>query len=174
MARIEAQPLIQPSRFRQVMGRFATGVAVIATAVEGRVHGMTANAFASGSLDPPLCVIAVGKTARMHDYLTASGHFSVNMLRQSQEQLSRHFAGRPVSGLTPPFDLVGETPVLSSALATVAARVTAHHDCGDHTLFIGAIFHLHASEGEPLVFYGGHYVSLARTAVETMPVPEFW
>lgn len=157
---------IEPRRLRAVMGRFATGVTIISTVAGDRVHGMTVNAFMSGSLAPPLCLVSVGHKTRMHGYLAEAGHFSVNMLAQGQEHYSRHFSGQPVDGLEVPFAFVGRTPVLVGALARVAANVVARHECGDHTLFVGEIFHLDANEGEPLLFYDGHYVRLVHDPVE--------
>lgn len=168
-------PPIDHGLLRETMGRFATGVTVIATAAGGKVHGMTANAFMSGSLEPPLCLISVARKARMHEFLERAGHFSVNMLRHDQERLSQHFAGQPVEGLSVPFDYVGKTPILAGGLATIAADIIARHECGDHSLFIGRIFHLEAHEGEPLLFFSGRYASLVRRpAGETLPNPEFW
>ena len=81
------------------MGRFATGVTVITATVAGDTRGMTANAFMSGSLDPPLCVISVTKRAHMHGHLIAAGRFAVNILASGQEDYATHFAGRPIPGL---------------------------------------------------------------------------
>src|SRR6185437_5792231 len=80
--------------FRRVMGRFATGVTVITAEAEGGVRGMTANAFMSGSLSPPLCIISVAKKAKLHGVMTAGHVFGVSMLAQGQEAISRHFAGQ--------------------------------------------------------------------------------
>src|SRR5579871_3442638 len=99
---------IDPAHFRRVMGRFATGVTVITATVAGETRGMTANAFMSGSLDPPLCVVSVGKKARMHGFLLESGHFGVNILARGQEALIGHFAGRPVEGTDPKYEYVGD------------------------------------------------------------------
>src|SRR6202451_1959478 len=120
--------------FRRVMASFVSGVTVITTQVRGEVRGMTANAFMSGSLDPPLCVISVGLNARMHAFLLEAGHFGVNILGRGQESLIGHFAGRPIEGLDPKYEYAGDTPVLAHANATIAAKVTARHDCGDHSL----------------------------------------
>ena len=80
--------------FRRVMGRFATGVTVITAEAEGGVRGMTANAFMSGSLSPPLCIISVARKAKLHTLLATSRTFGVSMLAQGQEAISRHFAGQ--------------------------------------------------------------------------------
>lgn len=167
---------IDPRLFRSVMGRFATGVTVLSTALEGRLQCMTANAFMSGSLEPPLCVISVAKKARMHDVLVRAQHFAINILGEDQEKYSRHFSGCPVEGLEPSFEYVDETPLLVGRVAAIAARVVAIHPCGDHSLFVGAIFHMSALEhGKPLVFHRGHYAALAHPArLDHLPTPEFW
>ena len=99
--------------FRRVMASFVTGVTVITTQVRGEVRGMTANAFMSGSLEPPLCVISVGMKARMHAFLLEAGHFGVNILSRGQEPLIGHFAGRPVEGIDPIYRYEADTPVFA-------------------------------------------------------------
>ena len=161
--------------FRRVMGSFATGVTVITTKTHGEVRGMTVNAFMSGSLEPPLCVISVAHTARMHAFLKESGHFGVSILARGQERLSAHFGGRPDANLQPAFRHVGGTPVLADAAATIVATIVGHHECGDHTIFIGAITELAAHGGTPLVVHGGRYASLTSSGDPTIvPVTDFW
>jgi flavin reductase (DIM6/NTAB) family NADH-FMN oxidoreductase RutF len=161
--------------FRRVMGSFATGVTVITTEASGEVRGMTANAFMSGSLEPPLCVISVAKRARIHPLLVDAGHFGVSILAKDQERLSTHFAGGPVADTAPGFVRVGRTAVLGGASATIAADIAAHHDCGDHTIFIGRIVHLEAFGRPPLIVHEGHYASLTYS-MERAPewVADFW
>ena len=89
-----ADTALDTGLFRRVMGRFATGVTVITAEAEGGVRGMTANAFMSGSLSPPLCIISVATKAKLHNALTAGRTFGVSMLAQGQEAISRHFAGQ--------------------------------------------------------------------------------
>lgn len=166
---------IDPVLFRKTMGSFATGVTVVTTRAGGAVRGMTANAFMSGSLDPPLCVISVALRARMHGYLLEAGHFGVSILAKDQEKLSTHFAGGPSVDLAPTFIHVGHTPLLANASATIAAETIAHHDCGDHSLFIGRIVDLKASGRPPLIVHEGHYASLTYSK-ERAPewVGDFW
>src|SRR6185295_4477795 len=137
--------------FRKVMGSFPTGVTVITTEVRGEVRGMTANAFMSGSLQPPLCVVSVAKRARLHPLLIEADHFGVSILAKDQERLSTHFAGGPAADIAPEFLRIGRTPLLGGASALVAADVIARHDCGDHTIFIGHIVHLEALGRPPLI-----------------------
>jgi flavin reductase (DIM6/NTAB) family NADH-FMN oxidoreductase RutF len=166
---------IDRALFRRVMGAFATGVTVITTEVKGEIRGMTANAFMSGSLDPPLCVVSVGNRARIHPCLIESGFFGVSILAKDQERLSTHFSGGPVADLAPQFVRVGRTPLLTGAAATIAADIVASHDCGDHTLFVGRIVHLAALARPPLVVHEGRYASLSYSQ-ERAPewVADFW
>jgi flavin reductase (DIM6/NTAB) family NADH-FMN oxidoreductase RutF len=161
--------------FRRVMGSFATGVTIISTETRGEVRGMTANAFMSGSLSPPLCVVSVGKAARMHAHLVEAGHFGVSILARGQEHLSAHYGGRPDANLQPAFRHMGRTPVLAEAAATITATIVAAHECGDHTIFVGKIEELAAHGRTPLVVHGGRYASLAYSGgPPIVPVTDFW
>ena len=162
--------------FRRVMASFATGVTVITTQVRGEVRGMTANAFMSGSLDPPLCVVSVGSTARMHGFLIEAVHFGVNILARGQESLIGHFSGRPVEGIDLKYDYADSTPVFAHANATIAAKVIARHPCGDHSLFVGHIFALRHHEGlTPIVLHVGRLASLMHTHEQPIwPIVDFW
>ena len=166
---------IDRALFRKAMGTFATGVTVITTEARGEIRGMTANAFMSGSLDPPLCVVSIAKRARLHPYLIEAGHLGVSILASDQEKLSLHFSGGPVADLAPQFVYAGRTPILVDAAATIAADIVARHDCGDHTLFIGAIADLQAFARTPLVVHEGRYASLTYS-LERAPewVGDFW
>jgi len=158
---------LDPLLFRRVMGRFATGVAVVAARwPDGAVRAMTANAFMSGSLEPPLCVVAVAKRARMHACLESAADYGISILAREQQPQSSYFAGRPVPGLDARFDDFGGVPVLPGALGWIACRKHAVHDCGDHSLFIGEIWGLESFDGEPLLYYAGRYGSLGEPAGE--------
>ena len=83
---------IDPAEYRRALGRFASGITVVTTSHDGHAHGMTANGFMSVSLDPPLVVVSLANTCRLHSLLPASGRYGVSVLSESQEPLSRHFA----------------------------------------------------------------------------------
>ncbi len=169
-----AQPL-SAQLFRQIMGRFATGVTVITTTVEDQVYGMTANAFMAGSLDPMLCVISINRAAQMHERLLRSGQFGVSFLSEWQQHLSAHFGGRPLEKLRPEFTFLGSTPVLTRAIASLAATVVSTAACGDHTLFVGRLSHMETAPGRPLLFYGGRYARVdSSNGSESVDPPEFW
>lgn len=147
--------------FRNALGKFATGVTVITTEVDGEIRGMTANAFMSVSLDPKLVVISIGERAQMLQLIKQSGTFAVNILAADQQELSMIFAGqlkddhKEVS-----FERLDGKPVISGAVAQIACEVSAEHVEGDHTLFIGKVKDVQLQESEPLIFYAGRYRSL--------------
>jgi flavin reductase (DIM6/NTAB) family NADH-FMN oxidoreductase RutF len=165
---------IEPAHFRRVMSRFASGVTVILAEADGEMRGMTANAFISGSLEPPLCVVSVTKRAHMHNHLIAAARFSVNILASGQEDYASHFAGRPIPGLEIDLGRAGGVPTLVGVSAWMTADVAATHDCGDHALFIGHIRVMEASEHAPLLYFAGHYAALVPLREETPQLPEFW
>ena len=166
---------IQPQVFRRVMGRFVTGVTVVTARHDGGIRGMTANAFMSGSLEPPLCVVAVARRARMHAVLMSASDVGVSILAADQEDLSAHFAGTPEPPVTPGFETLGNAPVLKRACARLATEIVARHDCGDHTLFVCHIRHMDSDDRAPLVYHAGRYGAVAHDADDD-PVsePEFW
>jgi len=149
-------------QFRNAMGKFATGVNVIATEVGGEVHGMTANAFMSVSMDPKLIVISIGAEAVMLDKITESQRFSVNVLTKDQEEESKIFAGQIESNKTIDFEELGGNPVLPDSLAQISCEVSSVHVEGDHTLFIGRVIDFNIRDDEPLLFSSGRYRTLAR------------
>ena len=149
-------------QFRSAMGKFATGVTVIATEVEGEVHGMTANAFMSVSLDPKLVVISIGEKAKILNKIKESKIFTVNILAADQQELSMIFAGQLKEHKEVVFERLDGKPVLSGAVAQVACEVSAEHIEGDHTLFIGKVTDIHLEDAEPLIFYNGKYRSLVE------------
>ena len=160
--------------FRRALGRFATGVIVLTAGPAGAPHAMTANAFMSGSLRPPLVVVSVGRHARMHRKLGRVRRFGVSILDQGQEPASRHFAGRSVPGFAPAFAELAGVPVLAAAPVTLAARIRHRYDCGDHTLFVGEVQELALSgAAPPLLFYEGRYGMLqaARRPAGRHPEP---
>ncbi|WP_421724006.1 flavin reductase family protein [Bauldia sp.] len=175
MNRPEIAHEIDPEHFRRVMGRFATGVTVITVAVDGGgAQGMTANAFMSGSLDPPLCVVSVARRARMHGHLTAARRFAINILSADQGDLANHFAGRKVPGLEVSFANIDDVPVLSTCAARIVADRDVRHDCGDHSLFVGHIRTMKTTDRSPLIYHAGHYTALAEEQGPETPMPEFW
>ncbi|PGY10719.1 flavin reductase family protein [Bacillus sp. AFS031507] len=153
--------------FRTAMGKFATGVTVIATDVEGDVHGMTANAFMSVSLSPKLVVISIGEKAKILEKIKQSQTFSVNILAADQQELSMIFAGQIKEPREVIFDRLDGKPVLAGAVAQIACEVSAEHLEGDHTLFIGKVTDIKLEDAEPLLFYSGRYRTLLEESTVT-------
>ena len=152
---------IDPRLFRTTMSRFATGVTVVTTVINGQVHGMTANAFLSVSLDPPLVLVSIGQRARMHSLLPHTGRYGVSVLAEHQEELSGHFAGRVVDGLAISWTWHHDVPLLDGAAAYVVARVVMSYPAGDHTLYVGQVEQLAYNAARPLLFHAGRYGQLA-------------
>ena len=150
-------------QFRNAMGKFATGVTVVLTEVDGNVHGMTANAFMSVSLNPKLVVISIDERAQMLEKIKQSKTFSVNILAAGQKEMSMIFAGQKKNeDQNIIFDRLGDFPVLPGAIAQITCEVSASHVEGDHTLFIGKVTDLHLEDAEPLIYFSGKYRELAE------------
>jgi flavin reductase (DIM6/NTAB) family NADH-FMN oxidoreductase RutF len=144
--------------FRRTLGMFATGVTVLTTRVGEQVHGMTANAFMSVSLSPPLVLVSIDRRARMGALLHEGTRFGVSVLEARQTALSDRFAGRTADELPEAtFELVHETPLVDGALAHLVARVVRSYWGGDHSLFLGQVEFARYGEGRPLLFHGGRY-----------------
>lgn len=172
-----AMPL-EPRLYRNTIGLFATGVTVVSTQAEGTVHGMTANAVTSLSLEPMLLLVAVGKQARLATLLPQASGFTVNILRAEQEALSTFFAGGWRQPTPPPFRFVPwdtrpefGSARLEGALAAIGCTLYRLVDGGDHWLVLGQVVALHhgVEPHLPLLFYGGRYRHL-NTTVHAAPV----
>jgi flavin reductase (DIM6/NTAB) family NADH-FMN oxidoreductase RutF len=151
--------------FRRTLGMFATGVTVITTHDADQVHGMTANAFMSVSLRPPLVVISVDRRAKMHALLHEGRRYGISVLADEQRALSDRFAGRTSEGPGEvEFELVHDTPLVRGALAHLVARVVRSNWGGDHSLFVGQVEYARYGEGQPLLFHGGRYEHLLERA----------
>jgi flavin reductase (DIM6/NTAB) family NADH-FMN oxidoreductase RutF len=151
---------VEPDRFRDVMGRFATGVTVVtATAPEGPV-GMTANAVCSLSLDPLLLLVCFDNEARTLPVVRETGRFGVNVLRAGQQDLARLFASKTpesekFAGV--PHTVHDGIPVIEDVLAWVGCRLERLIPGGDHTIGIGAVEAAEAGDGAPLLWFRGSY-----------------
>lgn len=148
---------------RSTLGMFATGVTVITTLKGGQVHGMTANAFMSVSLDPALVLVSIDRRTKMCGLLYEGSRYGVSVLCETQSALSDRFAGRVVDSAEPRFDVVRDTPLVDGALAHFVARVERSYWGGDHSLFLGRVEYARQHSGAPLLFHGGHYVSSGRS-----------
>ena len=146
------------------MGAFATGVTIITVDLDGEVHGMTANAFASVSLHPLLVLVCVDRSARTHAHLHARKRFGVNILAEQQRVISEYYA-RPLGeheraeqDAGAGFDRTPHgTPILRASLAYLECKLKSTQDAGDHTVFIAEVEDVLVRDGQPLLFFRGKY-----------------
>lgn len=175
---------LSAAEFRKAMGCFSTGVTIITVdledeakggahgAVHGVVHGMTANAFASVSLDPPLVLVCVDRKASTHAHLHAKKRFGINVLGEDQRAISAYYAraerdhehAETEAGAR--FDRTQHgTPMLHGALAFLECRLHSAQVAGDHTIFIAEVEDVLVREGEPLLFFRGKYRKVGEDVV---------
>ena len=152
---------VDAARFRRVLGHFSTGVTVITTRDEQlRPAGLTANAFASVSLEPPLVLVCIDRGSDTHDLIARSGVFAVNVLAREQKAIARRFADDDrelrFEGIDWRTQATG-APVFEHVLAWLDCAVHATVPAGDHTVYIGAVRAADAREGDPLMFFRGTY-----------------
>ena len=155
---------ITPDEFRAALGRFATGVTVVTVeTTEGGVHGMTANAFCSVSLRPPLVLVCIDHLAETYLHLRERGAFGVSVLKSDQDALSEFFADperNPDAAHRLGIQyrkLKSGMPVLENALANLDCRIVSAHAAGDHTIFVGEVREVLLGEGSPLLYFRGQY-----------------
>jgi len=161
---------VDETAFRNVMGTFATGVTIV-TFPEEPPHGMTANAFSSVSLDPPLCLVCVDHDTHTYELLSEGDieSFAVNILARSQQDLAEHFANmteleddpfeaRPTDAST------AGAPIFTDSLAYVDCTVEAVHPAGDHTIYVGRAedAEILDAESDPLTFFRGQWGTTAE------------
>jgi flavin reductase (DIM6/NTAB) family NADH-FMN oxidoreductase RutF len=156
---------VDPTAFRWSAGRFASGIVVVSTSLEGVSHAMTATAFNAVSLDPPLVLVCVEKIARFHDAVLATGTWAVSVLGDESEKEAAWLAtrGRPLEGQLDAFrhhaGPVTGAPILDDALTAMECRTTAVHDGGDHSILVGEVLAVTepSGDGPPLLYYAGRY-----------------
>lgn len=151
--------MVEPADFRNALSRFGSGVTVITIPSEGEPQGVraiTASAFLSVSLSPPLVLVSIDQKARAHEPFLTAERYGVSILAAEQEDVSNHFAGRNLA-LTPTFTDLGGFTVVAGACANLVCRVFERHPAGDHTLFIGEVEAVKVSDLEPLLYYRSRY-----------------
>jgi flavin reductase (DIM6/NTAB) family NADH-FMN oxidoreductase RutF len=156
---------VSADEFRSVLGRFPSGVTVVTTkARDGTDQGMTVSAFCSVSLDPPLVLVCIEKTASAYTALTTATSFVVNILSADQEQIARRFSIVDIDR----FEGVGYErsqngiAILEDVLGVLECSRTALHEAGDHTVVIGEVEASQVNDGSPLLYYRGGYAQLER------------
>jgi flavin reductase (DIM6/NTAB) family NADH-FMN oxidoreductase RutF len=157
--------MIDADTFRSVLGRFASGVTIVtACDAQGVDHGMTVSAFCSLSLDPPMVLFCVDHAASMYQMLLDHPRCAVSILSSNQEAYSRRFADQDnerFDGIAYSRGEAGAV-LLDEALAHLEVRLIAHHDGGDHTVFIAQVDRAEPRHGRPLLYYRGGYAQLER------------
>ncbi len=151
---------------RHVMSAFIAGVTIVSTIWEGVPHAMTATAFTSVSLEPPLVLVCVSHESRFYAAVLGAGRWAVSLLRSDQEQIARHFANRG-RDLKTQFDHVPHwrapasgAPLIEGAHAWLDCDTHATYDGGDHTIVVGQVIRAsrEAPSGWPLAYYRGSYL----------------
>ena len=145
---------------RSVMGHFATGVTVITTMDKaGTPFGLTANAFTSLSLNPPLILVCIDKGVQCYSCFEESKIFAVNLLNEDQEELSRRFATKGIEKFAGIEWHKGRHGValLDGAIGYIECKVARSYEGGDHTIYVGEIVNAAASGDRPLIFFKGKY-----------------
>jgi len=147
------------TRFRDVLGRFATGVTVVTALDDGTPLGFTCQAFASLSIRPAMVVLAPAKSSTSWPRMVRAGAFCVNILSDDQQDVSEAFSEPREDrfGGVPWHVGTGGTPVIDGSLAWVECALGSVHDAGDHELVTGRVLELGLGEGEPLIFYRSRY-----------------
>lgn len=163
-----------PRRFRDTLGLFATGVAVVIARTKEEPIGMTVSAVASVSLDPMLVLFCPGRQTRIAQHIGEITSFSINVLRHDQQALSTYFAGGWKEAAPPPFRLVPSRSGLrlEGSLACIDCSLERTIEAGDHWMVIGRVLDLHIGiqPHRPLVFYGGRYRAVDFS--ESTPAPD--
>jgi flavin reductase ActVB len=151
---------VTQDEFRAALSRFPSGVTVVTTKdAAGRFHGITVSAFCSVSLEPPLILVCIEKTTGSHYAFEESRVFVVNILSETQSDLSEHFA----SQMTYKFDDIefhqgiDDLPILKDVAVSLECRLRSAHDAGDHTIFIGEVENVRVSDIAPLLYFHGNY-----------------
>jgi len=158
--------VIDPQLFKSVLRRWASGVTIVTTRVDERVFGMTASAFNSVSLEPPLVLVCIDKKAHTLPWIVESGVFAVNVLAKDQHELANRFATDGNESVR--FEGIAcrsgpsGAPWLPDTVAVLDCRIAAAHDAGDHWIYVGEVQATEVAAGrEPLLYYDARYRSLA-------------
>jgi len=159
---------IDPRQLRDTLGCFATGVTVVTSVTpDGELLGLTANSFNSVSLSPPLVLFSLHRNAFSLSAFERAGCFAINVLRDTQKDLSNVFAKALADKWSGVRYDVWDTgaPILTDCLANFECRTHATHDGGDHVIFVGEVMRMmRNAQGAPLLYYRGSYCTLAEAA----------
>jgi flavin reductase ActVB len=154
---------LDAAAFRAALARFASGITVLTLrGADGRDQGMTATAFTSLSLDPPLVLVCIGHTASVAPALSGATHVAIHVLAESQEALARRFAQKDADrfeGLATTRGIEG-LPLIDGALARLQCRIAARHPGGDHEILVAEVLEASGTDGQPLLYYRSRYARI--------------
>lgn len=167
----QGHPADDPRAFRRSLGQFATGVTVITTAYDGHLLGMSVNSFAALSLDPPLVLWSIRKESQSLATFREAGHYAVNVLSESQVDLSNLFAKNTADRFTKVGWSLGRlgAPLLHGAICTLECQLEQVVEGGDHFIMIGRVEHYAVHAGKPLLFTQGRYGLAAEMPPQPTP-----
>lgn len=153
-------PIDDPRAFRTTLGAYATGVTIVTVPTADGPIGITANSFASVSLDPPLVLWSPAKASKRFSYYSGAPHFAIHVLDAHQQAICDGFSKdkSAFAGLDMEEDENG-VPLLKGCLARFECSLEVEHDAGDHTIIIGRVRRASARDGLPLLFQGGRFLS---------------
>jgi flavin reductase (DIM6/NTAB) family NADH-FMN oxidoreductase RutF len=149
--------------FRQVCSSYATGITVVTLRTpEGAPQGMTVNSFTSVSLDPPLILVCIDRRATLLPWLVSVPYFAVNILSESQREISTRFAQSRADRFDGVEWRAGEqgSPVIEGTLGCIECRVAQKSEAGDHIIFVGEVLRAQCREGRPLLYFRSRYRGL--------------
>lgn len=155
-----AQSPVTEASFRHACGHFATGVAIATVSDDsGSPHGLTINSFTSVSLQPPLVLICIDYRANVLKPFLRASHYGLNILRDSQQDISNRFAYRAEDRFTGVAWKAGETgvPLIDGSLAAMECATKQIIEGGDHTIFLAEVVAVHTSSGDPLLYFNSRY-----------------
>ena len=157
---------ISPARFRNVLGRFCSGVTVVTASHDGRPAGMTCQSFMSLSLEPPLVAFAPALTSRSYPRIREAGRFAVNVLAADQVELARNFSRSGVdrfAGVRWCREFTG-APLLDGTVAHIECELVEEYGIGDHLLVVGRVVALSSHpDATPLLFFGSSFAALSKS-----------
>jgi flavin reductase (DIM6/NTAB) family NADH-FMN oxidoreductase RutF len=151
---------ITNDEFKAALGRFASGVTVVTTKdADGNLHGLTVSAFCSVSMNPPLILVCIHKNTGSYSSFEESKAFVVNILEESQQQISNHFASHSDDKFSGQHYELNENglPILADCLVNLECSLKHSYDGGDHTIFVGEIEKTTVHGGKPLIYAQGKY-----------------
>lgn len=147
---------VDSKTLRQVAGAFATGVTVITVEYQDTIHGMTANSFVSISLEPAIVMFSVRNEAQILSAISIGKPIGINILRDTQKDISEHFAGMSEKQVNPIYQDINDTKILKDNLAYYCCTVHDMIECGDHKIILCHVKYCQRHEGNPLLYYSGY------------------